>query len=159
MQLSSAQQSEALLRHDKEYLSRQVQELTQRLKLAEEKTEMVSEELTVAKQAREDMYHQLIKSKSVQISYDCRHYKHDYDVYGYREELRLEYDHRLEVEMEGLRARTALDMEQLRTQTREVHEHEHDMLVEARDSAVAERDRAREAEREASEKYDNATKE
>lgn len=71
----------------------------------------------------------------------------------------MECDRRLESELEGLRARTAGEMEQLRTQTREMFERENKVLCEARDAAIAERDRARTAERETSQKYEVLLKE
>ena len=36
----------------------------------------------------------------------------------------MDYDHRLQQEVEALRTRTALEMEQLKTQTREMFERE-----------------------------------
>ena len=83
------------------------------------------------------------------------------DWYGlpYREEQHLECDRRLESELEGLRARTGLEMEQLRTQTREVYERENRVLAESRDTAVGERDRAKAAEKEITDKYENLLKE
>lgn len=64
-QLSAVQQSEALLHHDKEYLSRQVGDLTQKVSLAEERVGGMHEEVLAAGQSREDMLKQLIKSRWV----------------------------------------------------------------------------------------------
>ena len=66
----------------------------------------------------------------------------------------MECDRRLEVEMEGLRARTAVEIDQLKAQTRELYERENRVLIEARDTAISERDRAKAAEKEASGKYE-----
>lgn len=71
----------------------------------------------------------------------------------------MECDRRLESELDGLRARTAMEMDQLRTQTRDMYERENRMLGEAKAAAMSERDRARTAEKESSEKYENILKE
>lgn len=63
LQLSAIQQSEALLRHDKEYLSRQVGDLSQKVSLAEERVEGMRGEVLAAGQSREDMLKQLIKCR------------------------------------------------------------------------------------------------
>ena len=63
LQLSAIQQSESLLQHDKEYLSRQVGELAQKVSLAEGRLEGVGEELQTARQAKEDLFHQLVKCR------------------------------------------------------------------------------------------------
>ncbi len=76
-----------------------------------------------------------------------------------REVQHAECDHRLESELEGLRTRTALEMDQLRTQTREMYERENRVLSECRDAAVNERDRAKTAEKELTEKYESLLKE
>ncbi len=67
----------------------------------------------------------------------------------------MECERRLETELEGLRARTTVEMDQLRTQTREMYERENGVLSEARDCAVRERDRAMAAEKEANEKHES----
>lgn len=77
----------------------------------------------------------------------------------YREEHRMKYDHQLESELEGIKARTALEMEQLRVQTREMYDRESKILSDARDSALTERDRAKSAEKELADKYENLLKE
>lgn len=61
--------------------------------------------------------------------------------------------------MEGLKARTALEIDQLKAQTREMYERENKVLIEVRDSAVLERDRAKAAEKEANDKYESLMKE
>lgn len=72
-----------------------------------------------------------------------------------REEQHVDCDRRLEAEMEGLRARTAVEIDQLKAQTRELYERENRMLSEARDNAVSERDSAKAAEKEANERYES----
>lgn len=80
-------------------------------------------------------------------------------VTDFREDKHVDCDRRLESELEGLRARTAAEMEQLRTQTREMYERENRVLCEARDAGMSERDRAKTAEKETSEKYESLLKE
>lgn len=65
VQLSSVQQSEALLQQDKSYLGGQVNELTHKLALLEEKLLEMNTELSSSKQSKEDLYKILIKSRSV----------------------------------------------------------------------------------------------
>ena len=43
---------------------------------------------------------------------------------SYREEQRAEHERRLQQEVEGLKARTALELDQLKAQTREMYERE-----------------------------------
>lgn len=76
-----------------------------------------------------------------------------------REEKHVECDRRLESELESVKARTALEMDQLRTQTREMYERENRVLSDARAAAVAERDKAKAAAKELSEKYESLLKE
>lgn len=59
------QQSETLLQHDKEYLSRQVGELAQKASLADGRLEGMSAELQSVKQAKEEMFQQLVKCRYV----------------------------------------------------------------------------------------------
>ena len=53
----------ALLRQDKDYLSKQVSGLSQRVATAEEKANYLSQQLVEAKQAKEALYQQLISDK------------------------------------------------------------------------------------------------
>ncbi len=71
MQLSSLQQSVALLQQDKTYLGGQVSELSHKLSLGEERLQEVSAELNAAKQAKEGLYQQLIKTRCVVVVVSC----------------------------------------------------------------------------------------
>lgn len=73
----------------------------------------------------------------------------------YREDQHMDCDRRLEAEMGGLRARTAVEIDQLKAQTREMYERENKVLTEARDAAMSEKDGAKVAEREANEKFES----
>lgn len=56
-------QTVALLKQDKEYLSKQLNEATPRLKLLEEKLQQTAQQLDDAKQAREDLYEKYLNSR------------------------------------------------------------------------------------------------
>ena len=56
-------QTVALLKQDKEYLSKQLNEATPRLKLVEEKLQQTAQQLDDAKQAREDLYEKYLNSR------------------------------------------------------------------------------------------------
>lgn len=73
----------------------------------------------------------------------------------YREEQHVDCDRRLETEMGELRARTAVEIDQLKAQTREMYERENKVLSEARDAAMREREGAKAAEKEANEKFES----
>ena len=64
-QLSTAKQSAFLLQQDKAYLSGQVSQLTHKLSHGEERLQEITVELSTAKQAKEDLYRQLIKTRYV----------------------------------------------------------------------------------------------
>ena len=63
-QLSALEQSSVLLKQDKEYLSKQVSELTQRCHTTEERSEYLLLQLTEAKQSKEQLYEQFVRSRS-----------------------------------------------------------------------------------------------
>lgn len=62
-QLSTAQQSLALLQQDKEYLGRQVSELGRRASLAEERGDALVQQLGETKQAKEKLYEHFLKTR------------------------------------------------------------------------------------------------
>lgn len=61
--LSAAKQSLSLLKQDKEYLTKQVSDLTNRCTYAEEKVQQSGHELEDAKRAREEMYEKYVSSR------------------------------------------------------------------------------------------------
>ena len=71
----------------------------------------------------------------------------------------MEYESRLQRELETLRARTALEMDQIRTQSAEISEREHRTLRESRDNAFADRDGAVAREKETNSKYEQLLRE
>ena len=62
-QLASAKQSVVLLKQDKEYFSKQVSELHNKLIVADERVVQLNEQLERAKQAREELYEKYIVSR------------------------------------------------------------------------------------------------
>ncbi|NWI61749.1 PIBF1 factor, partial [Calyptomena viridis] len=136
-ELATVQQSLNLLQKDKDYLNRQNMELSVRCAHEEDRLERLQIQLEDAKKAREEMYEKYVTSRQV-IVY---HYK-------------SEYEKRLHEELEQIRLKTNQEIEQLRSASREMYECENRNLREARDNAVAEKERAVIAEKDALRKYD-----
>ncbi|NXF09064.1 PIBF1 factor, partial [Smithornis capensis] len=136
-ELATVQQSLNLLQKDKDYLNRQNMELSVRCAHEEDRLERLQIQLEDAKKAREEMYEKYVTSRQV-ILY---HYK-------------SEYEKKLHEELEQIRLKTNQEIEQLRSTSREMYERENRNLREARDNAVAEKERAVTAEKDALRKYD-----
>eukprot|EP00118_Oscarella_pearsei_P015092 m.133244 g.133244 ORF g.133244 m.133244 type:complete len:729 (+) comp38121_c0_seq4:1182-3368(+) len=122
-----------LLQQDKEYLSRQVQDLSSRAHLAEEKERQALSQLADAKRAREELYEKLI---------------------GIRENYKSDYEQRLSDEVERLRAKTSFEMDQLKISMKEIYERENRGLREARDLALANQEKASISHKEAESRAD-----
>ncbi|NXC93124.1 PIBF1 factor, partial [Certhia familiaris] len=136
-ELAAIQQSLNLLQKDKEYLNRQSMELSVRCAHEEDRLERLQIQLEDAKKAREEMYEKYVASRQV-IVY---HYK-------------AEYEKKLHEELEQIRLKTNQEIEQLRSTSKEMYERENRNLREARDNAVAEKERAVIAEKDSLRKYD-----
>ncbi|NXD25485.1 PIBF1 factor, partial [Spelaeornis formosus] len=136
-ELATIQQSLNLLQKDKDYLNRQNMELNVRCAHEEDRLERLQIQLEDAKKAREEMYEKYVASRQV-IVY---HYK-------------AEYEKRLHEELEQIRLKTNQEIEQLRSTSKEMYERENRNLREARDNAVAEKERAVIAEKDSLRKYD-----
>ncbi|NWX87547.1 PIBF1 factor, partial [Nothoprocta ornata] len=132
-ELATLQQSLNLLQKDKDYLNRQNMELSVRCAHEEDRLERLQIQLEDAKKAREEMYEKYVASRD--------HYK-------------IEYENRLQEELEQIRLKTNQEIEQLRSTSKEMYERENRNLREARDNAVAEKERAVTAEKDALGKYD-----
>ncbi|XP_053792694.1 progesterone-induced-blocking factor 1 isoform X2 [Vidua chalybeata] len=132
-ELATIQQSLNLLQKDKDYLNRQNMELSVRCAHEEDRLERLQIQLEDAKKAREEMYEKYVTSRD--------HYK-------------AEYEKRLHEELEQIRLKTNQEIEQLRSTSKEMYERENRNLREARDNAVAEKERAVNAEKESLRKYD-----
>ncbi|KAH0508209.1 Progesterone-induced-blocking factor 1 [Microtus ochrogaster] len=129
-EVTTLQQTVTLLQKDKEYLNRQNMELSVRCAHEEDRLERLQVQLEESKKAREDMYEKYVD-----------HYK-------------TEYENKLHDELEQIRLKTNLEIEQLRNASREMYERENRNLREARDNALAEKNRAVTAEKDALEKHE-----
>ncbi|CAH2223875.1 Hypothetical predicted protein [Pelobates cultripes] len=131
---ATLQQSVSLLQKDKDFLNRQNMELNVRCAHEEDRLERLQTQLEDAKKAREEMYEKYVASRD--------HYK-------------TEYENKLRNELEQIKLKTNQEIEQLRGASKEMYERENRNLREAKDNAVAEKERAVLAEREAVVKYDS----
>ncbi|XP_062507788.1 progesterone-induced-blocking factor 1-like [Corticium candelabrum] len=120
-ELLARQQTLALLTQDKEYLTRQVQDLTGRCHHAEERADSLNGQLLESKKAREDLYEKFVVS---------------------REQSKSEYERKLSDEIQKLRSQTAVELDQVRTSLKDMYERENRSLHEARDLAVSEKENA-----------------
>ena len=73
--MQATKQSQALLKQDKEYLNRQLQDLSSRCSLAEEKLEQTTIQLNEAKQAREAIYEKYISVRYKGLIISIIYYK------------------------------------------------------------------------------------
>ncbi|XP_049634871.1 progesterone-induced-blocking factor 1 [Suncus etruscus] len=126
-------QTVTLLQKDKDYLNRQNMELSIRCTHEENRLERLQTQLEDIKKAREEMYEKYVASRD--------HYK-------------TEYENKLRDELEQIKLKTNQEIEQLRSTSREMYERENRNLREARDNALAEKERAVLAEKDALEKHD-----
>ncbi|EMP36807.1 Progesterone-induced-blocking factor 1 [Chelonia mydas] len=125
-EVATLQQSVNLLQKDKDYLNRQNMELSVRCAHEEDRLERLQIQLEGAKKTREEI----------------DHYK-------------TEYENKLRDELEQIRLKTNQEIEQLRSTSKEMYERENRNLREARDNAVAEKERAVVAEKDALGKYEH----
>ncbi|XP_037655914.1 progesterone-induced-blocking factor 1 [Choloepus didactylus] len=132
-EVTTLQQTVTLLQKDKDYLNRENMELSVRRAHEEDRLERLQAQLEETKKAREEMYEKYVTSRD--------HYK-------------TEYENKLRDELEQIRLKTNQEIDQLRSASREMYERENRNLREARDNAVAEKDRAVMAEKHALEKHD-----
>lgn len=131
-EVATLQQTVTLLQKDKEYLNRQNMELSVRCAHEEDRLERLQAQLEETKKAREEMYEKYVASRD--------HYK-------------TEYENKLRDELEQIKLKTNQEIDQLRNASREMYERENRNLREARDNALAEKDRAVLAEKDALEKH------
>ncbi|XP_029458880.1 progesterone-induced-blocking factor 1 isoform X2 [Rhinatrema bivittatum] len=132
-EVATLKQTVTLLQKDKDYLNRQNMELNVRCAHEEDRLERFQVQLEEAKKAREDMYEKYVAS---------------------RDQCKTEYENKLHDELEQIRLKTNQEIEQLRGASKEMYERENRNLREARDNAVAEKERAVLAEKDALGKYD-----
>ncbi|KAM4700053.1 progesterone-induced-blocking factor 1 [Discoglossus pictus] len=132
-EVTTLQQSVSLLQKDKDFLNRQNMELNVRCAHEEDRLERLQTQLEDAKKAREEMYEKYVASRD--------HYK-------------TEYENKLRDELEQIKLKTNQEIEQLRGASKEMYERENRNLRETRDNAIAEKERAVAAERDALARYD-----
>ncbi|GAB1597419.1 progesterone-induced-blocking factor 1-like isoform X2 [Argonauta hians] len=132
-QLGCSKQEISLLQQDKTYLTRQVNELSNRCILMSEKVQESNMLLEETKKAREEVYEKYISSHD--------HYKSDYETH-------------LKEELEKIQLKTNKEIETLRTSTKEMYDRENRNLREARDFAVMEKDKLELKCQEMQDKYD-----
>ncbi|CAF3585606.1 unnamed protein product [Rotaria sordida] len=133
LQLAELRQEIIVLRQDKEYLTRQNNDIQQKYYSAEEKISTLEASLDETKRAKEVLYEKHISTR---------------DAY------KTEYENKLAVELEQLRSRTALEIDKLRESIKEMYERENRTYQHTRDEAIAERDRHIQLERDLQRKYD-----
>ncbi|XP_039272489.2 progesterone-induced-blocking factor 1-like [Styela clava] len=134
-EIDTKQQTEKLLEQDKEYLQKQLNDATAKLDTSSELLKRTEDQLENAKKAREELYEKYVSS---------------------RDENRLEYERRLQTELDRIRMQTDTEIGKLQTDTKESYERENRGLREARDLANQERDQAvkfRDEAEKRSEKY------
>uniref|UniRef100_A0A8C4NMH6 Progesterone immunomodulatory binding factor 1 n=1 Tax=Eptatretus burgeri TaxID=7764 RepID=A0A8C4NMH6_EPTBU len=131
-------QSVDLLQRDKTYLERQATELESKNTLYNQRITQLENQLQEAARAREDAYEKYTETRHSQ---------------------KVEYEARLNEELERIRRQTELQLERLRVTVTEVHERENRNLREARDRALAEQERARESEMETKKTHENLREE
>ncbi|KAM9845820.1 progesterone-induced-blocking factor 1-like [Aulostomus maculatus] len=129
---AALQQTVTLLQKDKDYLNRKLIDLDVRYKHDLELLERLKDQLEDSMKARENVYEKYVASR-------------DHD--------RMEYENKLRDELQNIRMKNSQEIENLQRTSREIYERESRNLREARDNAVLERDRAREAETHAQSRY------
>jgi progesterone-induced-blocking factor 1 len=102
-QLAEARQEIVLLRQDKEYLTRQYNDIQQKFYSAEEKISTLEATVDETKRAKEILYEKHISSR---------------DAY------KTEYENKLAIELEQLRSKTTIEVDKLRDSVKEMYERE-----------------------------------
>ena len=73
----------------------------------------------------------------------------------FRKDQKEQYDQRLQQELETLRTKTNMEIQQIKQQTREMYERENHVLAKSKEGAEKERDRAINKQQELEEKYEH----
>ncbi|XP_066920860.1 progesterone-induced-blocking factor 1-like [Clytia hemisphaerica] len=119
-QVLEQNQTVALLKQDKEYLSKQLNELEPRHKMVEEKLHHTMQQLDETKQARESLYEKYLNS---------------------RERYKQEYEERMKREIDELSNKTNTELDRIKENMKAMYERENRGLVEARNTALLEQER------------------
>lgn len=103
VKLQVGKQTVALLKQDKDYMNRQLQEQRGRCTLAEEQLEQTSKQLEETKQAREELYEKYV---------------------SVREQYKSEYEVRLKTELDDIKGKTSMELDKIRSDTKDMFERE-----------------------------------
>ncbi|XP_057313065.1 progesterone-induced-blocking factor 1-like [Hydractinia symbiolongicarpus] len=131
-QMVEQNQTLALLRQDKDYLSKQVNELHPRYKVLEERYEHTTKQLDEVKHSREELYEKYLNS---------------------RETYKREYEERMKKELEELSARTNNELNKIKESTTEMYERENRTLRDTKNSALQEQNRLMKSEKHLQQKF------
>ncbi|CAF1266072.1 unnamed protein product [Adineta steineri] len=138
LQSAESRQEITVLRQDKEYLTRQYNDIQHKFYSTEEKISSLEAALDETKRAKEILYEKYISTR---------------DAY------KSEYENKLSIELEQLRSKTTVEIEKLRENIKQMYERENRSFQHARDEAIAERDRHVQLERDLQRKYDEVLNE
>lgn len=133
IEMAASKQAVTLLQQDKTFFSKQVSDLSNKLIYADDRVAQLNEQLEKSKQSREELYERYVTS---------------------RDQYKSDYEEKLKRQLEDLRIRNDVEIDRLKTSTRELYERENRMLREARDNAIMEKDRALATEKETYTKYE-----
>lgn len=125
-EVATLQQSVALLQKDKEHLHMRNIQLGVCLAQEEDHLDRLQAELEDTKKTREDAFEKYAAS---------------------RDQYKSEYENKLTDEVESIRIKTNVEVDNLQRSYKEMYERENRVLREARDHVVVEKDRAVAAER------------
>ena len=122
-QLAESRQEIVVLRQDKDYLTRQSNDLQQKFYSAEEKISTLELSLDETKRAKELLYEKHISTRFVSRLETINRHWHS------REAYKTEYENKLAIELEQLRGKTGLEIEKLRDSVKEMYERENRSVV------------------------------
>ncbi|XP_047127127.1 progesterone-induced-blocking factor 1 isoform X1 [Hydra vulgaris] len=131
-QIAEFMQTIALLKQDKDYLSKQLNELSPRYKFLEERHHIIETQLDNVKASREELYEKFLSSRD--------HYKH-------------EYEEKLKKELDEVSNKTNIELQRLKEMSKEVYERENRSLRESKEMAVLESERLMQSEKQIQQKY------
>jgi chromosome segregation ATPase len=128
----------SLHKQDKEYFQRQLVDAQTRCRVAEQRLNEVQSTADEAKKRIDDLQDKYTSAR---------------DLY------RSEYENRLVTELDELKSRTNKELEQIRTNAKELHEREIRQCIEAKEQALLDKEKHELNEKETSIKYEQAMSE
>lgn len=127
-----------LLRQDKDYLQKQFVEAQTRYKVAEDKLDQTQKLYEETKRSKEDLYEKHMNA---------------------REAFKSEYDVKLAQKLDEIKRSAELELQQLKTNTKDFYEREIRSLKEARELALQDKEKHEINEKELTIKYQEAVNE